>query len=99
MNNEIKKLTPQELAKRLMKEIMYDNGMVDRWNTEQYPQNWVDKIAGPADKFFNANPHCYTDEDIENICAGEYGENQLLYSQLEGYAELEEVLNEYFDGE
>lgn len=89
--------TPQELAKRLIQEIMYCNGMVNRWEPETYPQEWVDKIAGPAAKFFGANPHCYTDEDIENICDGEYGENQLLYSQLEGYAELDEVLNEYFN--
>ena len=34
-----------EIAKSLMKEIQYDNGAVNRWNDEIYPEKWVNKIA------------------------------------------------------
>lgn len=84
-------------ARRLMQEIQYCNGMVNRFEPEAYPQEWVDKIAPIANKFFELHSHLYDDENIENICDGEYGENQELYGSLEGYKELDEVLGDYFE--
>jgi len=84
-------------ARRLMQEIQYCNGMVNRFEPESYPQEWVDKIAPIANKFFELHPDLYDDENIENICDGEYGENQDRYGELEGYKELDEVLGDYFE--
>ena len=86
-----------EIAKSLMKEIMYDNGAVDRWHPEKYPKKWVNKIAPIAGRFFEHNPSYLTNEHIMNICDGFLEENEKLYGNLVGYKELDKVLNEYFD--
>lgn len=86
-------------AKRLMQEIMYCNGIVNRNEPEAYPTEWLDKISLPANKFFYLHPHLYNNDDIQNICDGEQGENQELYGSLEGYKELDEVLNDYFESQ
>ncbi len=87
------------IAKSMMKEIMYDNGAVDINHPEKYPEKWVEKISIAAVLFFEANPKMLTNEDIENICCGELGENQEKYGKLEGYKELDKVLNDYHDPE
>lgn len=87
------------IAKELMREIMYDNGMVNRWNPEVYPKKCVDSISVAAGIFFEKNPDVLTNEHINNICCGEYTENQEKYGILEGYSELDEALNKYFNGE
>ena len=48
------------LAKALMKEIMLYNGSVDRNNPEEYPDEWVNKIAPIAGNFFDNNPEYNT---------------------------------------
>lgn len=88
-----------EIAKKLMLEILYDNGYIDRWHTEksQFSEDWQNKIAPIAGKFFELNPSILTDENIENICCGFVEENEELYGNLEGYKELSDILNEYFN--
>lgn len=86
-----------EIAKSLMKEIMFDNGMVDRWHPEKYPERWVNKIAKSAGVFFDAHPELLTNEDIENICCGEMEENEQKYGSLPEYEQLNKDLNNYFD--
>ncbi|MBB6236523.1 hypothetical protein HDC90_001135 [Pedobacter sp. AK013] len=85
------------IAKQLMKEIMYDNGMVDRWHPEKYPTKWIDRISAPAGVFFDANPEILNNEDIDQMCCGELNENQTKYGSLVGYKELDEALNDYFN--
>lgn len=87
------------IAKQLMKEIMYDNGMVDRWHPEKYPKKYVDKISLVAGVFFENNPDVLTNEDIENICCGELSENEEMYGKLHGYENLSKALNDYFNQE
>lgn len=86
-----------EIAKSLMKEIQYDNGAVDRWHAEKYPEKWVNKIALAAGVFFEANPDKLTDEDIFEITCGEMEDSSEAYGNLIGWTELNVVLNEYFD--
>jgi predicted transcriptional regulator len=86
------------IAKALMKSIQYDNGMVDRWNPERYPTNWVNRIGNAAELFFDKNPAVkLCDETIDEISTGEDGELTEKYGQLEGYKELNTVLNRFFD--
>jgi hypothetical protein len=72
--------TGEIIAKAMMKAIQYDNGMVDRWNPERYPTNWVNRIGNIAELFFDDNVSVkLCDETIDQICAGEQGENETLY--------------------
>lgn len=86
-----------EIARTLMKEIMYCNGMVNRWEPEWYPKKWVNKIASIAGGFFEANPKILTNDHIRRICDGEEGENEKIYGKLEGWKELNQVLDDYFN--
>ena len=88
-----------EIAKSLMLEILYDNGYIDRWHTEksQFSKKWQIKIAPVAAMFFDKHPELLTNEHIENICCGEVGENEEMYGKIEGYKELLDILNEYFN--
>lgn len=85
------------IAKRLMDEIAHCNGMVNRWEPMVYPEEHVKKITPLANTFFNHHPHLYNDNDILNICDGEYNENQELYGDLEGYENLSQALNDFFN--
>lgn len=87
----------QEKGKRLMKEIMYANGCVDRWNPETYPEEHVEAISKVANTFFMLHPELYNDDDILNICDGCLDENLSMYGHLKGYKELDEALNNYFE--
>jgi len=62
----------KDIAKLLMKEILYDNGYVDRWHTEesQMSTTWEEKIAPIAGSFFDKYPELLTIEDIERIALG-----------------------------
>ena len=81
------------LAKALMKEIMLDNGSVDRNNPEEYSEEWVNKIAPIAGKFFDNNPKYNTEEHIKDIAITD-PEN--LYA-IDGYEELSNVIYDYYD--
>ncbi|KAA0126422.1 hypothetical protein FY557_17380 [Chryseobacterium sp. SN22] len=80
-----------------MKEIAYDNGFINRWELERYDAKWINKIGPLAKAFFDANPERLTDDDIEEICAGEQGEVDETYGNLHGFKELLESLNDYFN--
>lgn len=87
------------IARRLMKEIQYCNGMVNRWEAEKYPEHHVQTIAAAARPFFEAHPEFMNDEDIQQICDGEYSENQARYGIYPEYKALDKSLNNFFDGE
>jgi len=88
-----------EIAKELMMSILYDNGYIDRWHSEksQFSKRWQYRIAPIAGKFFDLQPELLTDETVENICCGFVEENQESYGDLDGYKELDKILNEYFN--
>ncbi len=87
-----------DFAKHLMKEIMYCSGRV-MLTGEVYEDEYVNLIAPKAEYFFECNPELYNDDDIMTICDGEDTEVQEKYGNLEGYKELHEVLDKYFNGE
>lgn len=80
-----------------MKMIQYDNGTVNRYNGEKYPNRWLKKIAPIAGRFFDKHPFLLTDGDIEEICCGEVSEVMEKYCVYEGFQELHGVLDEYFN--
>ena len=87
----------QELALSLMEEIAYDNGFFNRWNPEKYDAKWVNKIGPIAKNFFDKNPGILNNCNIEEICCSEHSEIQNQYGHLEGFKQLHEALNDYFD--
>lgn len=92
--------TPENVAKRFMQEIQYDNGMVNRFHPGDYPQEWVELIAGALKEFFDVNPKALEElgeGTIETIAAGDEEDNP--WKELPGYEKVDDVLNEYFDHE
>jgi len=92
--------SPVDMARRLIKEISYANGAVDRFNPEGdhlYPGEHVRKIAVTAGVFFGKYPDLWTDDDIENITDGEISEVELLYGDKEYFKQLHDSLNDYFN--
>lgn len=90
-------LEEQELAISLLQAIAYDNGFFTRWFPEQYAAKWINKVGPIAKCFYDANPELLTDADIEEICSGEETEVTTKYSNLLGFKELHEALNDYFN--
>jgi hypothetical protein len=87
-----------EIAKTLMSTIAHCNGAVNRWNPMSYNKKHLKIISEKAMIFFNANPNILTNDHILNICDGFEGENKELYGNLEGWTELNNALDEYFEG-
>ena len=86
-----------DIAVKFMKNILYDNGIVNRIEPEYIDQSWVLKIGVAADNFFTLHPYLLTDDVIDEIATGDVDEIESKYGQLEGFRELNQVLNEYFD--
>lgn len=87
----------EEIARELMRQIMYDNGSVNSVEEEKFPARHLSAIADAAEVFFGANPVVNTPYHYEEICCGEHGVNEEVYGSLEGYQELVDVLNSYFN--
>ena len=93
-----------EIARSLMKEILYDNGYVDRWHTEesQMSKKWENKIAPIAGVFFEAHPELLTNEHIENIASGGIENDpdedlNIIYKDYPDIEPLRAILNAYVD--
>lgn len=78
---------------------MYCNGMVNRFYPEPkpYPKKWVNKIAPVAGKFFDLYPDLLTNDNITEMADGGMEENEEKYGKLEGWKELNEALNDFFN--
>lgn len=86
------------VARIMMEDIQYDNGMCNRYEREKYPAKWVELIKQSAEKFFTANPQYFNSNDIYRIGLGEEeSEAEEEFGHLEGYRELNRVLNHYLD--
>lgn len=85
MEQEIR-IDYKAIAKALMREIMYDNGCVNRYEEEKYPKEQVKAIASELPKFF------------ENLIKELASNNSyvMLY-KIEGYRNIQFELDKYFD--
>ena|SRR3982751_2134882 len=97
MNIDYRKPEYQEIAKAMMKEIMYDSGAVNSKEKEKYPLNHLDSIACYAGLFFHYNPSLLNDENINLICTGEQDEVEEKFKKCKGYSLMMQSLNAYFD--
>lgn len=86
-----------EITKALMREIMYDAGAVDRLNPEKFPKKWIDKILPVVKLFFEKNENKFSNKDIEEMAVGVKEDKSKKFGKLEGYTELDNILNEYFN--
>ncbi len=89
----------ETIARKIMQDIIYDNGFVDRWHPEtpeMYPDEWVDKIKASAKNFFSKHTNYLTIKDITAIAVGCYDENVEEYGSPE-YEQLERTINEYYE--
>lgn len=89
-----------QIAIQMMVNIIYDNGMVNRFNPEHistYPTKHVREIARTAGIYFEAHPDLLTDDDLNNICCGEYTENQEKYGIHPEYEAMDNALNSFFN--
>jgi hypothetical protein len=89
----------EEMAKGLMREIAFDSGMVNNQEDMMYPQEDVERLSWLSKNFFTGYPDLENPETINDICCGEYSENQATYGHLLGWEELQRGLNAYFNGE
>jgi hypothetical protein len=101
-----KKLTKQQetllnehqiIAVRLMRDILYCNGIVNRYNPERIDIGWIEKLEPLVSVFFDNNPQFLNDEDIMSICDGDFDENEERFGNTQGYKELSAALTEFFD--
>jgi carotenoid cleavage dioxygenase-like enzyme len=90
----------QVTARRLMEIMLYDNGAINRLepdNLRRYPKKNFEAITNACDAFFTAHPDLLTDENTEEIAAGEYEENQTKFGTFKEYTSLDKALNDFFD--
>lgn len=90
-----------EIAKSLMMAILYDNGYIDRWHSEesQFSTKWQNKIAPFAGRFFDLHPELLTDNNINVLSMGsdECDGSFDGLENYEGFNELSDILNKYYD--
>lgn len=91
----------ENVAKLIMRECQYENGMVDRYSPEKYPEKWVALIRQSAELFFKYNPQFLSEKYIEiigkGLIEGDEENNQGISSELAGWDELNRVISHYAD--
>ena len=90
----------QIVARKLMEHVLYDNGAVDCWhpdNRSMYPKKHFDAITKAAEVYFEAHPEMLTDENLDEIASAGEDENNDKFGIHTEYAELDRVLNEWFN--
>jgi len=87
------------VAVQMMREILYANGGVNRYNPEptEWPAKHTKSIANAAKQFFTAHLEFLTDDDIEQMCDGEEGETDTKYGIYPEWAALSQSLEDYFN--
>jgi hypothetical protein len=92
----------EDIARSLMKEIMYDNGWVNAITPEEtYPALWVGLIRDAVQNILTLNINFeFTKEVIKDIAVGGRDEDVIRkYNRLAGYTILDFLLNQYFDND
>ena len=88
------------IARKLMQIMLYDNGAVNRFEPEtekRYKPKHLKEITRCCHTFFSAHPEFVTDDDLDNMGAGELEENKEKYGIFPEYKELDKALNAYFE--
>ena len=76
----------EAIAKALMREIMYDNGCVNRYEEEKYPEEQVKEIASELPKFF--------ENLIKELVSDNCG---VMLHKIQGYLGIQFALDKYFN--
>lgn len=90
----------QITARKLMEEMLYDNGCIMRWKPEgghNYPKKHFDRIANSCELFFDAHPDLLNDDNLHEIACGMQEDCEEKYGTYPEYQELSDALNAYFD--
>lgn len=90
----------EEIARTMMSLIAQDNGANNsaelKSEREKQPLKHVMKITSACRIFFS-DESLISDDIIENICCGEQSEVNEIYGSINGFKELQEAINKYFD--
>lgn len=90
----------ETIARKIMQDIVYDGGWVDRLNQETdalYPTEWVDKLKEASKIFFSKHTDYLNMKDIEAIAGGCYDENVEEYGRYPEYEQLERTISEWYE--
>lgn len=90
----------QIVARKMMEILLYDNGGIninEPDNLKRYPIFIFDDITVACKIFFGTHPELLTDENLEEICTGEFSKIQNKYSQYSGFKKLDTSLGEFFN--
>lgn len=88
----------EDIAIKLMKTIMYDNGVVNRLHPEVYNLKHVSIIAKEVEKCLAVNKNLeFDDEVIECLCTGEDSEMQALVDSYDSLKPLHDALSDFFN--
>ena len=93
----------EEVALKLMRNILYSNGMVNRWNPEKIDKWHLKALTEKLKDWVEANtallPSLIDDDNLLQIADGMEDEVLQNFGHLEGFDELHKALNAYFNGE
>lgn len=90
----------ETIARKIMQDVIYDNGFVDRYHPEtpeMYSDEWVEKLKDASKNFFDKHPNYLTIHDFEAIAIGCYDENVEEYGRFSEYEQLERTISEYYE--
>ncbi len=88
------------VARRLMKDVIYDNGFVDRDHPEGehlYDLQHVLAVKRACRVFFNAHPSFLNLGDMTSIAIGNQDDNEELYGRWAEFAALRDALNTWYE--
>ncbi len=98
MKEELDYIQSKEIAIQLIRNMQYDNGCININEPEKkLPIKHLDKITKACTIFFGSDTSLIDDAVLEDISCGDYDDNQLKYSHLNGYKELNSALGKFFD--
>ncbi len=91
----------QEIAKRLMDDILYGNDYITRWtpfDEKKHYGDWMGKIADVISKSIETlGEDFYTEEVMDMLSDGEYNELMELIEKNPALNPVNVILNEYFE--
>ena len=90
----------ETIARQIMKDVIYDNGFVDRYNPETeylYPMASLNEIKEASKFFFSNHVDYLTIKDINTIAIGCHDEIVAEYGRFIEYKELERAINDWYE--
>ena len=86
-----------EIAKQFMEIIAHDAGAINREEKMTYPEEPMEAIGKVAIVFFDKYPSLLTEYFMNELALGDRDDNRIMWGELEGFEELCQVLDNYFD--